>query len=306
MLTICNDVAALLRRAFNGVPGVTVELEDSCDPTAEAEKALGGWGVLVLVAASGHRRSQGSGASTGGDVAVELTVVENPKRNRKSGTPGPTVTSVAETARDALHWQFAEAFCLNYVDMHRADVAEDDFRMVVDFTAQPFTPQLQTGAGADAPEPEEIVERRIVANLAASLPGWKVLGKLVPAPEGEMREVPDTCVIVSADVASQNMDWCGPGVPCTYRAKVEVRCSAADDRTGAMFRNVCRTVRAALQSLFGDRCAALDGEGFECDSFVLGSTNTPTEDRGESAAETKTYTAAVVGRFNPQTGKETE
>ena len=73
-----------------------------------------------------------------------------------------------------------------------------------------------------------------------------------------------------------------------------------------MFRNVCRTVRAALQSLLGDRCAALDGEGFECDSFVLGSTNTLTEDRGESAAETKTYTAAVVGRFNPQTGKETE
>ena len=246
MAAICKDVATMLRETYRGVPGVTVELEDSCDPTAEAEKALGGWGVLVLVAASGHRRSQGSGASTGGEVTVELTVVENPKRNRKSGMRGPTVTSVSEAARDALHWQVAGAYCLGYVDMQRADVAEDDFRMVVDFTAQPFTPQLQTSAGADAPEPEEIVEGRIVANLAAALPGWKVVGKLSPSPEGEMREVPDTCVIVSADVASQNLDWLGPGVPCAYRARVEVRCSAADDRTGRMFRDACRTVRAAL------------------------------------------------------------
>ena len=132
---ICAAVANALRDAFNGMPGVTVELEDSCDPSAAAEKAIGGWGVLVLVAASGHRRKPGTGASTAGDLAIELTVVENPKRNRKSGTTVPTVTSVSEAAKDALHWREAAGRRIVYVDMQRADVAEDDFRMVVSFVA---------------------------------------------------------------------------------------------------------------------------------------------------------------------------
>lgn len=132
---ICKAVAAVLREAFDGLPGVTVAVEDSCDPTAEAEKALGGWGVLVLVAASGHRRKPGTGASTAGDLLIDLTVVENPRRNRKSGTPGPTVTSVAERAMEALHWREVEGRRLVYVDMQRADMADDDFRMLVSFVA---------------------------------------------------------------------------------------------------------------------------------------------------------------------------
>lgn len=132
---ICRAVAAVLREAYGGLPGVTVEVEDSCDPTAEAEKALGGWGVLVLVAASGHRRKPGTGASTAGDLSINLTVIENPRRNRKSGMPGPTVTSVAEGAMEALHWREVEGRRLVYVDMQRADMADDDFRMLVSFVA---------------------------------------------------------------------------------------------------------------------------------------------------------------------------
>ena len=132
---ICRAVAAVLREAYGGLPGVTVEIEDSCDPTAEAEKALGGWGVLVLVAASGHRRKPGTGASTAGDLSIDLTVIENPRRNRKSGMPGPTVTSVAEGAMEALHWREVEGRRLVYVDMQRADMADDDFRMLVSFVA---------------------------------------------------------------------------------------------------------------------------------------------------------------------------
>ena len=132
---ICRAVAAVLREAYGGLPGVTVEIEDSCDPTAEAEKALGGWGVLVLVAASGHRRKPGTGASTAGDLSIDLTVIENPRRNRKSGMPGPTVTSVAEGAMEALHWREVEGRRIVYVDMQRADMADDDFRMLVSFVA---------------------------------------------------------------------------------------------------------------------------------------------------------------------------
>ena len=299
MAGICGDIATMLRKTYRGFPGVTVELEDSCDPNAAAEKALGGWGVLVLVAASGHRRSRGSGASTVGEVDVVLTVIENPKRNRKSGMSVPTVTSVSEAARDALHWQIAGTYSLDYVDMQREDAAEDDFREVLRFVARPKTGPTEDGR-SDTPEPEEVVEGIIAAMVKAAMPGWKVVGALAPAPEGEMREMPETCIAVSADVESQALDWSGPGVPCAYRVNVEVRCSDADDRTGECFRAACRRVRAALQSLLGDRCSALDGEGFECDSFVLGSTETPLGD-GDSTAKRKTYQATVVGRFIPQT-----
>ena len=288
----------MLREAFADERGVTVELEDSCDPSSAAEKALGEWGVLVLVSATGHRRAPGAGAATDGELQVELMVVENPKRNRKSGQPGPTVTSVAEAARDALHWRTAGGRCLDYTEMRRADVAEDDFRMVVAFAAQPLTGGPGSGSAAGAPEPEEILERRVAAAIAAALPGWKIVGKLTPAPEGEQREYPGTCVVVAADVASQDIDWQGPGVPCGYTVRVEVRCAAADDRSGRLFRDACRTVRAELASLLGDGCSGLDGEGFECDSFMLAGTETPL-DGGDSGAGTKTYSAAVVGRFTP-------
>ncbi len=132
---ICRAVATALKEAYAGIPGVTVAVEDGCNPSDEVEKTLGSFGVLVLVAASGHRRKPGTGASTAGDLSIDLTVVENPKRNRKSGMPGPTVTSVAEAAKDALHWREVDGRRIVYVEMQRSDMAEDDYRMLVSFVA---------------------------------------------------------------------------------------------------------------------------------------------------------------------------
>ena len=132
---ICRAVAAVLKETFSGVLGVTVAVEDACNPSEERDKTLGSFGVLVLVAASGHRRKPGTGASTAGDLAIDLTLIENPKRNRKSGVDGPTVTSVAEAAKDALHWRTVEGRRIVYVEMQRADAADDDYRMLVSFVA---------------------------------------------------------------------------------------------------------------------------------------------------------------------------
>ena len=134
-IEICRKVAEALQEAFSGVLGVTVAVEDGCVPSLEIERALGKWGVLVLVGTSGHRRKPGTGASTADDLAIDLTVVENPQKNRKSGTDEPTVTGVAEAAKDALHWRSVDGMRLVYVEMARADGGDDDYRMAVSFAA---------------------------------------------------------------------------------------------------------------------------------------------------------------------------
>ena len=149
-------------------------------------------------------------------------------------------------------------------------------------------------------EPEEVIEAKIVALLAAALTDVDVIGALSPVPEGEQKLSPDTYVSVFADVASQDLDWIGPGVPCTYTVRVVVHYANADDRTGAGFRDSCRAVRAALVPLLGDGCAALDGDGFSCDAFTLGSTNTSQDFAADSGGMVKTYNATVNGRYNPQ------
>ena len=57
--------------------------------------------------------------------------------------------------------------------------------------------------------------------------------------EGEQKLSPDTYVSVFADVASQNLDWKGPGVPCSYSVRVVVHYANADDKSGAGFRDAC-------------------------------------------------------------------
>ena len=134
-LEICNAITKTLKETFKEAPGVRVVAEDSCDPSAEVQKALGKLGVLVLVAASGHRRKPGTGASSAGDLSIELSVFENPKLNRKPGKSGPTVTSVAEAAKDALHWRKVEGRRIVYVDMQRTDADDGDYRMSVSLVA---------------------------------------------------------------------------------------------------------------------------------------------------------------------------
>lgn len=297
---ICHAVAAALKETFGGMPGVTVAVEDACNPSEAIEKTLGSFGVLVMVAASGHRRRPGAGASTDGDLSIALAVIENPKRNRKSGVPGPTVTSVAETAKDALHWREVEGRRIVYVEMQRADAADDDYRMAVEFLALPCSGHAGRAPLPGPIEPEEIIEARLTELIAAAMPGWDVIGALAAAPEGRMKELPDTRVTVAVDVASQDLDWTGPGIPRTYTARVAVRCSNADDVTGGMFRDACRTVRDALRGLLGDGCAAMDAGGFSCDAFMLSGTETAQDLSADSGGSTKTYNATVTGRFNPQ------
>ena len=154
-------------------------------------------------------------------------------------------------------------------------------------------------------EPEETIEANLIALLSAQLSSVDVIGALSPVPEGKQKSSPDTYVSVFADVASQDLDWEGPGVPFGYSIRVVVHFAQADDKTGAGFRDTCRAVRTALNALLGDGCAALDGNGFECDEFRLGSTNTAQDFPADLGGMIKTYNATVTGRFNEPQEEET-
>ena len=155
-------------------------------------------------------------------------------------------------------------------------------------------------------EPEEILESHLVALLEGAANGVAVLGALAPSAPGTEKTAPDTHVAVSVDLASQDIDWKGPGVPCTYSVAVSVRVAEADDPNGALFRDTCRAVRAALSALLGDGSAALSGDGFACDGFVFGGTQTAREPMGDFSQLVKTYTATVNGRIIPPPETEKE
>ena len=147
-------------------------------------------------------------------------------------------------------------------------------------------------------EPEEIVESHLVALLEGVANGVAVLGALAPSAPGTEKTAPDTHVSVTVDLASQDLDWIGPGVPCTYSVSVAVRVAEADGPNGELFRDTCRNVRAALAALLGDGCA--------CDALVLGATQTRRESLGDFSQFAKIYSATVSGRFTPQTETERE
>lgn len=148
-------------------------------------------------------------------------------------------------------------------------------------------------------EPEEIVEARIVALIAASMPHVQVVGALAPVDEGQ-KHSDDTSVSVFVDLAEQTIDFIGPNVPLVLSVRATVHFANADEATGAGFRDACRALRAALLPLLGDGCAALDGDGFSCDAFVLNSTATSFDADAEPGGMAKTYTATVNGRYTPK------
>lgn len=156
------------------------------------------------------------------------------------------------------------------------------------------------------PEPEEIIEAHVVELIDAAGTGLEVFGALMPAPEGEAKAAPPSHINVAVDVASQDIDWKGPGVPCSYSVRVSVRVAFDDDKTGALFRDTCRAVRGALASLIGDGCAALDGDGFSCDAFTLPTTQTTLVAVGKGEDNLKTYAATTTGRFFPPQTQEDE
>ena len=145
-------------------------------------------------------------------------------------------------------------------------------------------------------EPEEIIEAKLIAVLSAALPDVDVIGALSPVPEGEQKQSADTYVSVFADVASQDLDWRGPNVPFTFSVRVTVHYANADDATGTGFRDTCRSVRTALIALSGDGCAALSGDGFNCDEFLLNSTSTAMDSDAENGGMAKTYNFTISGR----------
>lgn len=145
-------------------------------------------------------------------------------------------------------------------------------------------------------EPEEIVEARIVALLSAALPSVQVVGALTPVAENP-KTAGDTSVSVFVDLAEQPLDLTGPNVPLVLSVRATVHFANADEATGAGFRDLCRTVRSALLPLLGDGCAALDGDGWSCDAFVLGSTSTSFDADAELGGMAKTYNATVSGRY---------
>ena len=153
-------------------------------------------------------------------------------------------------------------------------------------------------------EPEETIESNAILLLSAANLDFAVVGALQAAPDGVEKLAPLSRVGVTADVASQDMDWIGPGCPCTYTLRVAVQVAFADDKTGSRFRDTCRKVRGVLTSITGDGCAALSGDGFLCDSLLLDSTTTSDTAVGEGESNTKIYSATVKGRFIPPTEPE--
>lgn len=144
-------------------------------------------------------------------------------------------------------------------------------------------------------EPEEIIEARLIALIAAAAPNIDVIGALTPAPTGEQKLSPNTYIAVFADLAAPEIDWSGPGLPCAWSARVVVHWANADDSAGYGFRDACRTVRAVLDSYLGLNCVNFSANGFECDDFQLSSTSTTIDADGCA----KSYPITIKGRFTP-------
>jgi len=148
-------------------------------------------------------------------------------------------------------------------------------------------------------EPEETIEAKLVYALRAAVPEIDVIGALAPCEQGDLKLAANSCISVFVDLASQDLDWIGPGVPCTYSARVVLKVDFSDDKTGALFRDSAHQVRGALAAFTGDGCAAMSGDGFACDEFIMDSTNTVLGAGDGSGAISKTYNATVKGRFFP-------
>ena len=110
-------------------------VEDRADPAQKVREALSKNGVLVMVAATGHSRRAGSGRSAAGDLLVEITCFENPKKNRALDLDAFTLVQAAEAIKDALHGQKVLNAKVRYIEMRREDADENDYRMVVEFAA---------------------------------------------------------------------------------------------------------------------------------------------------------------------------
>ena len=148
-------------------------------------------------------------------------------------------------------------------------------------------------------EPEEIIESNIINTLSAANMPLEIIGALSPANRGEEKTAPISHISVACDLDSQDLDF-RAGTPFSWSVRISVFCSFADDASGALFRNTCRAVRAAIHHLLGDGCSAISDNGFSCDAFLMSSTSTNLYSADESGGMEKTYNATIRGRFTPQ------
>ena len=133
----CDELKKLIAadETIKAAGNVEAFVEDRADPAQKVGAALARSGVLVMVAATGHSRRAGSGRSAAGDLLLEITCFENPKRNRANNQDAFTLVQAAEAIKDALHGQTVMNAKVRYIEMRREDADESDYRMVVEFAA---------------------------------------------------------------------------------------------------------------------------------------------------------------------------
>ena len=110
-----------------------VFLEDKFNPEAVIKKYLS-TRLRVMIAESGHHRTPGTGANTTGEHTIEIIVFENPLL-RSATVEEPTLSTVANAIKEALHWQKIGSAMLVYRSMRRDDAAANEYRMQISFAA---------------------------------------------------------------------------------------------------------------------------------------------------------------------------
>lgn len=164
----CEAVAERLEEneTLLAAGNVTVAVEDRVSAADAVKRQLGKLGLLVLVSTTGHVRASGAGASTAGDIGLEVTVFENPKLNRATNPEAFTLTQASEVIAEALH-HFRPAGMQNhirYISMARADADENDARMVITLAAlQSLSPEkaVKWGLGINTIWGEAVSSRKV-------------------------------------------------------------------------------------------------------------------------------------------------
>lgn len=138
---LCEEICEIVEKdeEIRAAGNVVAFCEDKFDPaTKVTENAK--TKVRVMIATTGHERKPGTGASTSGDVGLEITVFENPLTRKDDAI---TLTGASERIAAILHWRnVLGSSRIRYLSMARADADERDYRMVILFAVElPLDPR---------------------------------------------------------------------------------------------------------------------------------------------------------------------
>ena len=126
---VCDAVAAAAGAldALAKAGNVRVMVEDRGVVDVMVAKALAEAGVAAVVAATGHTRRDGSGASLTGTLALEIRVSEKPALNRRRNPAGMTAQDAAEAIARGLHRTKPGGFgAIVYDGLRRADEPDEN------------------------------------------------------------------------------------------------------------------------------------------------------------------------------------